>query len=197
MFASCDPKFFAVRHIHYPVPISTLMLVPSSDHCRTDTVLPPSDHCCIETVAPSGDRYCIDIVLPPSDQRCTETLSPSSDHYWTTKVAPPSDPVNTKRTYNRWGDSYERCQWWHHMIPKYERNNFLRAKHDTLHYLMSRWFAKHPPCPPKSFTRLPGNTKKLTFYEPAKLLTEQGTHLSLIKSYQLTFHLYSWLVLPF
>ena len=105
--------------------------------------------------------------------------------------------VNTILCPNRWGDSYERCQWWHHMIPKYERNNFLRAKHDTLHCLMSRWFAKHPPCPPKSFTRLPGNTKKLTFYEPAKLLTEQGTHLSLIKSYQLTFHLYSWLVLQF
>ena len=29
-------------------------------------------------------------------------------------------------------------------------------------------------------------SKKLTFYESAKLLTEQGTHLSLIKSYQLT-----------
>ena len=41
------------------------------------------------------------------------------------------------------------------------------------------------------------NTNKLTFYEPSKLLTEQGVHLSLVKSYQVKFHLYSWLVLQF
>ena len=83
------------------------------------------------------------------------------------------------------------CQKWHHMIHTHERNNFLRAKHDTQHRLMSRCLAKHPPCPSKIFTRLPGNTKKLTFYEPAKRLTEQVIHLSVIKSYQLEFHPYS------
>ena len=31
-----------------------------------------------------------------------------------------------------------------------------------------------PPCPSKIFTRLPGNTKKLAFYEPAKLLKKQN-----------------------
>ena len=46
-------------------------------------------------------------------------------------------------------------------------------------------------------SRLPDNTNKLTFYEPSKLLTEQGVHLSLVKSYQVKFHLYSWLVLQF
>ena len=59
-------KFFAVRHILYPMNSSnyhfhTGAVVPSSDHCRTEAVLPPSDHYCIETVAPSGDHYCIDI----------------------------------------------------------------------------------------------------------------------------------------
>ena len=39
MFSSCNPKFFAVRHIHYPVK-------PSSDHFHTDTVVPSSDHSC-------------------------------------------------------------------------------------------------------------------------------------------------------
>ena len=72
MFSSCKPKFFAVRHIHYPVnPFSdhspTDAVVPSSDHFRTDIVLPPSDHYCIQTVAPSGNHYCIDIVVPSSD----------------------------------------------------------------------------------------------------------------------------------
>ena len=63
---SCNPKLFAIRHIHCSVNPSsdhfhTDALVPSSDHCRTETVLPPSDHYYIETVAPSGDHYCIDI----------------------------------------------------------------------------------------------------------------------------------------
>ena len=48
MFSSCNPKFFAVRHIHYPVNPSndylhTDAVVPSSDRCRTEIVLPPSD----------------------------------------------------------------------------------------------------------------------------------------------------------
>ena len=38
MFSSCNPKFFAVRHIHYPVNTS-------SDHFHTDAILPSSDHC--------------------------------------------------------------------------------------------------------------------------------------------------------
>ena len=38
---------------------------------------------------------------------------------------------------------------------------------------------------------------KITFYEPSKLLTEQGVNLSLVKSYQVKFHIYSWLVLQF
>ena len=71
-FSSCNPKLFAVRHIHHPVNTSsyhfhTDEVVPSSDHCHTQTVLPPSDHYCIETVSPSGDHYCIDIVVPSSD----------------------------------------------------------------------------------------------------------------------------------
>ena len=93
MFSSCNQKFFAVRHIHYPVnPSSDHFLadavVPSSDHCRTETLRPPSDRYCIVSVAPSGDHYGIDIVVPSSDHCCTETVSPSSDHYGTTKVAP-------------------------------------------------------------------------------------------------------------
>ena len=49
----------------------------------------------------------------------------------------------------------------------------------------------YTPVPSQIFKRLPGNRKKLTFYEPAKLLTEQVIHLSVIKSYQLEFHPYS------
>ena len=54
MFSFCNPKFFAVRHIHYPVNTSndyfhTDAVVPSSDHCRTEIVLPPSDHYCIDS----------------------------------------------------------------------------------------------------------------------------------------------------
>ena len=66
---SCNPKLFAVRHIHYPVNPSsdhfhtvTDAVLPSSDHCCIDTVLTPSDHYFIETVAPPGDQYCINIV---------------------------------------------------------------------------------------------------------------------------------------
>ena len=74
MFSSCNPKFFAVRHLHYPVNPSsdhfhTEAVVPSSDHCHTEALLPPSDRYCIESVAPSGDHYCIDIVVPSSDHR--------------------------------------------------------------------------------------------------------------------------------
>ena len=106
MFSSCNPKFFAVRHIHYPVnPLSdhfpTDAVVPSSDHCRTDTVLPPSDHYCIETVAPSGDHHCIDIVVPSSDHCCTEVVPPSSDHYGTTKIAPLVITYTLKERNNR------------------------------------------------------------------------------------------------
>ena len=93
-FSPCNPKFFAVRHIHYPVN-------PSRDHFYTNVVLPPSDHYCIETVAPSGDHYCIDVVVPSSDHCCAETLLPSSDNYGTTKVAPPSDHLHTKITQQR------------------------------------------------------------------------------------------------
>ena len=49
MFSSCNPKFFAFRHIHYPV-------VPSGGQCCTETVLPSSDHDCNETIAPSDDK---------------------------------------------------------------------------------------------------------------------------------------------
>ena len=38
MFSSCNPKFFAVRHIHYPVNLS-------SDHFHTDAVVPSGGHC--------------------------------------------------------------------------------------------------------------------------------------------------------
>ena len=50
MFPSCNPKLFAVGHIHYPVN-------PSSDHFRTDVVVPSSDHCCTETVLLSSGTY--------------------------------------------------------------------------------------------------------------------------------------------
>ena len=78
MFSSCNPMFFAVRHIHYPMNtfsdhFHTDAVVPSSDNCRT-----PSGHYCIETVSPSGDHYCFDIVLPSSDHCYTETVSPWS-----------------------------------------------------------------------------------------------------------------------
>ena len=56
MFSSCNPKLFAVRHIHYPVN-------PSSDHFYTAAVVPSSDHCRTETIAPSGDHYCIDMII--------------------------------------------------------------------------------------------------------------------------------------
>ena len=89
MFSSCNPKFFAVRHIHYPVN-------PSSDHFHTDVVVPSSDHRRTETVAPSGHHYCIDIVVPSSEHCCTEIIPPSSDHNGTTKVATPSDHFTLK-----------------------------------------------------------------------------------------------------
>ena len=102
MFSSCNPKFFAVRHIHYPVNPSsnnfhTDTVVPSSDQCFTEAVglLPPSDHYCIETVAPSGDHYGIDLVVPSSDHCCIETVPPSSDYHGTTKIAPLSDHLHT------------------------------------------------------------------------------------------------------
>ena len=68
MFSSCNQKFFAVKHIHYPVHPSsdhfhTDEVVPSSDHCRSETILPPSDHYYIVTVAQLGDHSCIDITL--------------------------------------------------------------------------------------------------------------------------------------
>ena len=68
MFSSCKPKFFAIRHIHYPVNPSsahfhTDAVVPSSEHCRTETVLPPSENYCIETVSQSGDDHCIALVI--------------------------------------------------------------------------------------------------------------------------------------
>ena len=98
MCSSCNPKFFAVRNIHYPVNTSsahfpTDAVVPSSDHCVTHAVLPPSGHYCIETVAPSGDHYCIDIVVPSSDHCCTETVSPSSDKVWGFMAPPLATPL--------------------------------------------------------------------------------------------------------
>ena len=100
--------------------ISTLMqLVPSSDHCHTETVLSPSDHCCIETVSPSGDHYCIDIVVPSRDHCCNETVPPSSEHYGTSKVAPPSDHLHD---FNVDSNNVNKCecdqfkQLWHSRI---------------------------------------------------------------------------------
>ena len=91
MFSSCNPKFFAVRHIHYPVN-------PSSDHFHTDAVyavVPSNDHSCTETVLPSSDHCRTEAVLPPSDHYCIETVPPSSDHYGTTKVEPLSGHLHT------------------------------------------------------------------------------------------------------
>ena len=100
MFSSCNPKFFAVRHIHYPVnpssdPFHTDAVVSSSDHCRTDTVLPPSDYYYIGTVAPPGDHYCIYIIVVSSSDHCrTGTVLPPSDHYCIETIAPPP-PTNS------------------------------------------------------------------------------------------------------
>ena len=80
VLSSCNPKFFAVRHIHYPVTLSADAVVASSDHCCTEAVLSPCDHYCIEAVAPSGDHYGMDIVVPSSDHCCIETVPQSSDH---------------------------------------------------------------------------------------------------------------------
>ena len=33
-----------------------IVVPPSSDHCRTETVLAPGDHYCIEKVSPPGDN---------------------------------------------------------------------------------------------------------------------------------------------
>ena len=100
MFSSCNPKFFAVRHIQYPVNPSSYHFhtdaeVPSSDHWRTESV-PSSDHYCTDTVAPPSDHCCLDIVVPSSDHCDTETLPPSSYHYCTKRVAPPSDQLYSK-----------------------------------------------------------------------------------------------------
>ena len=78
MFSSCNLKFFAVRHIHYPVN-------PSSDHFHTDAVLPSSDHCALRQCV------CIICVLPPSDHDCIGTVAPSGDHYGIGIVVPSSD----------------------------------------------------------------------------------------------------------
>ena len=91
MFSSCYPKLFAVRHIHYP-------LNPSCDQFHADAVVPSSDNCRTETVLPPGDHYCIDMVVPSSDHCDTETVPPSNEHYGNTIVAPPSDHLHTKRT---------------------------------------------------------------------------------------------------
>ena len=89
-------KVFALKHIHYRYPgnppsasdhFHTDTVVPSSNHCRTETELPPNDNY-IDTVAPSSDHYYIGIVVPSSDHCCTETVPPCSEHYGTTKVAP-------------------------------------------------------------------------------------------------------------
>ena len=103
MFSSCNSKFFPVKHIHYPVNLSsdhfhTDAVVPSSDHCRTETVLPPSEHYCIETVAQSVDHSCIDIAVPSSDHCCIETVPQSSEHHGTMELAPSSDHLHTKIT---------------------------------------------------------------------------------------------------
>ena len=83
MFSSCNPEFFAVRHIHYPVN-------PSSDHFHTDGAVPCSDHCC--TVLPSRDHYSIIETVAPSGDHCfPETVAPSSDHYSIVIVVPSSD----------------------------------------------------------------------------------------------------------
>ena len=74
MFSFSNQNLFEIRHSHYPVN-------PSSDHFHIDAVVPSSDHCCTETLS-SGDHYCIDMVVT------------SSDHCFTKKVAPPSDHLH-------------------------------------------------------------------------------------------------------
>ena len=98
MFSSCNPKFFAVRHIHYPVN-------PFSDHFHTDAVATSNDHrqlaiitafYCITTVASSGDHGLTETVAPSSDHYGIAIEAPSSDHCYTETVPPSSDHLHTK-----------------------------------------------------------------------------------------------------
>ena len=88
VFLQC--KVLSVRDIHYPV--------NPPNEFPTDAVVPSSDHCYTETVLPSSDDYCIGIVMPPSDHCYIETVPPSSDHYCTKKVAPRNDYLHPKIT---------------------------------------------------------------------------------------------------
>ena len=72
MFSACSPKFFAVRHIHYP-------LNPSSEHFHTDAVVAPSDYWRHEAGLPPSEHYCIDTVAPSGDHCCTETVPTSTE----------------------------------------------------------------------------------------------------------------------
>ena len=69
--------------------------MPSSDYCRTETVLPPSDHYYMETLAPSGYHCFTDTEAPSSDHYCIDIVVTSSEHYCSKKIAP---PIDTKRT---------------------------------------------------------------------------------------------------
>ena len=111
MFSSCNLKFSAVRHIHYPVN-------PSSDHFNTDAVVPSSDHCCTETVLPSSAlrqyAYCQLVIITALRQyrhlviitasilQCHLVIIDALRQYrhlvFITKVALPSEHLHTKRT---------------------------------------------------------------------------------------------------
>ena len=71
--SSCNSKFFQVRHIHN---FDTDALVPSSDHCCTETVLP----------SPCSLPPSLPLSLPPS---ILPRLFPVSHH----RFLPPSRPL--------------------------------------------------------------------------------------------------------
>ena len=73
---------FQLDTSHHLVTISPQLdrVVPSSDHCCTETVLPSSDHYRIDTVSPSGGYCFTDTVSPPIDHYSINIVVPSSDH---------------------------------------------------------------------------------------------------------------------
>ena len=59
------------------------------DHCFTMTEAPSSDHYCIGIVVPSSD-HCYTETVPPvppsSDHYCTKEIAPPSDHLHTKRM---------------------------------------------------------------------------------------------------------------
>ena len=113
--SSCNPKFFAVRHIHYPggenddnlpavSPVSNSIRTQRCEVqiCETNVVKQPSPitsvsfEWCVMAQARrlSSDHFPNDSVVPFSDHcrtQSTETVLPHGDHYYIETVAPSGD----------------------------------------------------------------------------------------------------------